>query len=1375
MGKFDGSQEWYLGLDIGTNSVGWAVTDLEYNILRFNGNAMWGVYLFDEAKTSAERRTNRTARRRLERKKQRIGLLQEFFAREIADKDDKFYIRLKESGLWADDRTTDIHLFNGNPISDKDYSRLYPTIHHLIVDLIENKEYHDPRLVYLACSYILSHRGHFLFEVSIDGNVTDFDSVYNELLNWFESCDIQLPWDCSSELIGDIISKNKGISKKIEAFKSEVFNGKFPTDKDTNEDLSTEEMTVRVSVKCLVELICGKKTDLSKLFLNESYKALEKNSISASSADYEDSIDMISGSIDRSEYDLLCVVKKIYDWSLLEDILSGESMISKAKINVYNQHRADLSELKYFIKKYVPQKYNQVFRKVCKDPNYVSYSYNINDLGKCTPVPSDYKKCSAEQFCDYIRKILEPVSGLISDADVEKYNDMIERLKIYTFCPKQMTSDNRVIPYQLYYRELRQILENASGYLPFLNDCDKYGSVKDKILSIMRFRIPYYVGPLNNSSEFAWIKKKSDAKIYPWNFDEVVDKDASEEEFINRMTGKCTYLPGEDVLPKNSLIYNKYVVLNEINNLRINENKISVELKQAIYNDLFMKKRRVTRKILQDYLLSNGHMQKDDEIRGIDNSIKSNLGSYHDFKSYLESGVLLERDVESIILRITTTNDRGRLKKWIMNNYKLSDEDVKAIVRLKYADFGRLSKRLLTEVYDLDKDTGEIRREENIIGMLWNTNDNLMMLMSKAYGFADHINDIRNEYYDSKPQTLDKQLEDMYISNSVKRPILRTFDIVNELRRIMMRDPNKIFVEMARGATQDQKNKRTKSRRDQLTELIAECKKNGDLKADLDHLLDELNSKSDSDLRSEKLYLYFTQLGRCMYSGQPIDINDLGNNKLYDVDHIWPRSKVKDDSISNKVLVLSKYNGTKGDNYPVPEEWRVKQYGFWESLFDKDLISEEKFNRLKRTTRFTDEELASFINRQLVETRQTTKAVASILEKKFSRSKIVYVKAGLVSEFRQIYKDNYFTLKCREVNDLHHAKDAYLNIVLGNVYNVRFTENPLNIVKAGEQYTLNLNKILERDVHRGSETAWIAKDDEWFNRVINTIHKNNIRFVRYSFCQKGALFDIKPLRKGQGQVPRKDYLNDIDKYGGYNKQTYTGFVLISYMEKKKREVALFPVPLLKYDCLKSISDLEKCCISFGYEGAKVLLNGRIIKTNTLFEVDGYRVHLSGKSSGDVWFKGAQQLVLPMHLEMYLKKICNYYERTKGNKELPELSLYDGIDSEINSELYVYLTNKMTNTAYNTLMPTARDTLISGRTMFDALSVEEQAIALYHIVELFGCSNSQGKDLTLIGGAKSSGIQKMTLKLNRKRFKTLSIVDQSPTGLFEKKSVNLIEL
>ena len=1347
MGKYNGNQEWFLGLDIGTNSVGWAVTDPQYNVLKFKGNAMWGIYLFDEAKTAAERRVNRVARRRLARRKQRICFLQEFFAEEISKHDDKFYLRLKESGLWSDDRTTDNQLFAGGELTDKIYNNKYPTIHHLIVELMESKEYHDPRLVYMACSYILSHRGHFLFDVSDVDKVNDFHNIYQELVDWFEACDISIPWSCDESTISSILNQKTGMSKKIERYKSEVFGGKFP------DNIGSDETSVSLSVKAFIEMMCGRKTKLSDLFSNDEYKSLEKDSVSVSSSEFEDDIELSSSTITSTEFDLLLIIKKIYDWSLLNDILAGETYISKAKINVYEQHEKDLKTFKYFIRKYAKDKYFDMFRKIGKEANYSSYSYNIKNLGKDTAVPSEFKMCNAEDFSKFAEGILKPISDMVVQEDADSYKDMMDRLVLRSFCPKQVTSDNRVIPYQLYYQELKMILDNASAYLPFLNAADEYGTVSDKILSIMKFRIPYYVGPLNDHSQFAWITKKGKGKITPWNFDDLVDKDTSEEGFIKRMTGKCTYIAGEDVLPKYSLLYSKFVVLNEINNIRINDTKISVDVKQAIFNDLFAKRRKVTRKTLEEYLISNGHMQRDDDLNGIDTTIKSELKSYHDFKSLMDSGKLTERQVEDIIFRITTTTDRSRLKKWIKNNYDLDDEAVKKISKFKYSDFGRLSKRLLTEIYDLDIFTGEIRREDNIIQMLWNTNDNLMMLLSDEYGYADNISKINEEYYHSNPRSLDDRLGEMYISNSVKRPILRVMDIVNELRKIMKCDPKKVFVEMARGATEEQKNKRTKSRREQITELYSQYKNNDEYRVDIDRLLSELSSKTDGELRSEKLFLYFTQLGRCMYSGQPIEINDISNSKLYDIDHIWPQSKIKDDSISNKVLVLSRYNGDKGDDYPIKEEWRNRQYGFWHSLRDKNLISEEKFNRLKRNTRFTDEELASFINRQLVETRQTTKAVATLLKEELRDSKIVYVKAGLVSNFRKLYKDNYFTLKCREVNDYHHAKDAYLNIVMGNVYSVRFTDNPMNFIKSGEQYTLKLKKILEHDVIRGNETAWIAKDDVWFDRVVNTIHKNNIRFVRYSYCQKGALFKIQPLRKGNGQVCLKKN-KPIEKYGGYDKPINKCFYLVRNKHKNKEGLAFYPIPLHDSSMIPE----------------NALLDNRQVKYNTLLEIDGYRVHISSVTGNSIQFKGAMPLVVSCSDEQYIKALVSFNEKENSVVD----SVHDGITAERNLLLFDLFVNKLNEGKYLTLNSEPGKILVKGRQMFCDLNVETQVKALLNILQLFG-SNPSGKDLSLIGGPKQAGTQKISMFSHNWKFKSIHIIDQSPTGLFEKKSPNLLEL
>ena len=169
-----------------------------------------------------------------------------------------------------------------------------------------------------------------------------------------------------------------------------------------------------------------------------------------------------------------------------------------------------------------------------------------------------------------------------------------------------------------------------------------------------------------------------------------------------------------------------------------------------------------------------------------------------------------------------------------------------------------------------------------------------------------------------------------------------------------------------------------------------------------------------------------------MYSGETIDITQL-NTTAYDIDHIYPQSKVKDDGFTNTVLVKREYNAAKTDRYPLGSDIQTpSNRKFWKFLKEKGLITDEKYNRLVRTEEFSDEELTGFIARQLVETSQSVKAVASILGELNPETSICYSKAENVSSFRQNFgkikdgnsksNNNEQLVKVREINDFHHAK-----------------------------------------------------------------------------------------------------------------------------------------------------------------------------------------------------------------------------------------------------------------------------------------------------------------------------------------------------------------
>ena len=84
-----------------------------------------------------------------------------------------------------------------------------------------------------------------------------------------------------------------------------------------------------------------------------------------------------------------------------------------------------------------------------------------------------------------------------------------------------------------------------------------------------------------------------------------------------------------------SLLYEKFQVLNELNNLRIRGEKIPVSLKQEIYHDLFGDGKKVSMTRLTNYLLQNGVIsgeEKDSCISGIDGGFHNSLSSVGKFK-----------------------------------------------------------------------------------------------------------------------------------------------------------------------------------------------------------------------------------------------------------------------------------------------------------------------------------------------------------------------------------------------------------------------------------------------------------------------------------------------------------------------------------------------------------------------------------------------------------------------------------------------------------------------------------------------------------------------------------------------------------------------
>lgn len=1328
-------QDYYLGIDMGTGSLGWAVTDEEYNIIRAHGKSLWGVRLFENANTAQDRRMFRTARRRLDRRNWRLELLQGMFAEEINRIDPGFYRRMKESKYIVEDKRDEngncpelpYALFVDPDYTDKDYHKQFPTIYHLRRWLMNTDETPDIRLIYLALHHMMKHRGHFLFSGSID-NIKDFKETFCQFVQSVRAEELDFDLYIEDEELCKIekIMKDKNITKSDRKMQLIRFLGAHTA-----------------CEKAILNLISGGTVKLSDIFGNKELDACERPKISFADPSYDD----YSGSVAADLGEQFVIIEKaktVYDWAILVDILGDYPSLSDAKIAIFEKHKEDLAYLKKLVRTYLDKEtYQDIFVKTDSSLfNYSAYIGMTKKNGRKIAIAE--KRCERKEFYDFLKKrVLDKLpedEAQYLSAEMEKEN----------FLPRQVTKDNGVIPYQVHLFELDQIINNLRQRVPVLDEN------ADKIRATFMFRIPYYVGPLNGitkaGSKTNWLVRKRDEKIYPWNFGEVVDIEASAENFIRRMTNKCTYLIHEDVLPKNSMLYSKFMVLNELNNVRLNGELLGVALKQKIFTEVFQRRRKVTQKRLLDFLVREGVAGRDVVITGVDGDFKGSLTAYHDFKEKLTGCNLSQTEKEDIILNITLFGeDKKLLMKRLTKLYPaLTESQRKALCTLSYSGWGRLSSKFLDEITAPDTETGEAK---TIIRTFWETTDNLMQILSEKYQFAEAI-ETENMSGEVKKFTYDT-VNQLSISPAVKRQVWQTLQVMKEICKVMGQPPKRVFVEMAR---EKQESKRTESRKKKLLDLYKHCKE------EERELVSRLENTDEASLRSDKLFFYYTQRGRCMYSEEIIDFDELWDNTKYDIDHIYPQSKVMDDSIDNRVLVKKTYNADKTDTYPISKDIRNKRGGFWKTLLDGGFISKEKYKRLVRGTEFEPDELAGFISRQLVETRQGTKAVTTLLKQMLPDTEIVYSKAKIASQFRQ----DFDLIKVREMNDLHHAKDAYINIVVGNVYYTKFTKDAAWYVRKYPGRSYNLKKMFtsEWNVERAGEVAWKAGDKGTISTVKKVMSKNNIIVTRLSYEKKGGLFKQQPLKKGKGQAPLKGSdarLCEIAKYGGYDKVAGTYFMLVESEDKKGNKIRsieyipLYLSAIIEKDEREAVRYLAE---THDLKNPRILL--KKIKIDTLFKVDGFYMWLSGRTGNQLIFKGAQQLILSEVDTRTLKKVGKYVNRKKENKNAMIVK-QDGVHTEDLIRLYDVFLDKVENTIYHVRLSAQADTLKEKRDKFISLTDEDKCIVLSEILHLFQCQ-SGAANLKLIGGSGNAGI----LLLNNviTKYNQVSIINQSPAGIYE---------
>ena len=1398
--NFKGSYS--IGLDMGTNSVGWAVVDEAGKLLHFKRQPTWGSRLFEAANTAATARTPRGQRRRYIRRRWRLDLLRDFFKDEMQNIDPDFFTRLSQSRLLKEDRKdgcADYHwpIFNGTDFTEPAYYEHFPTIYHLRKFLMETDERADLRLVYLALHNIVKHRGNFLREGTLKAASAKPDEAIAKfagtLADWCKTHDYDKPMVNQAAIIKSFAEEK--------ALRSEIADSVKAAIKVEIGEPADNKKCITAIAKAMVGLDAEFKNIFGDNGAEKTKGYLSK----------EEDVEAIREGLEDEDVPLFEALLGVYSAFVLQGILAyapGQT-ISANMIAKYHQYHIDLygsvekglPGLKGLVRRYKPAAYDEFFRGPVYETNKKKYDkarakgYTAYNLGKTS-------------YDDFKKEVKKLFAGTGAEED-KHYVEMIEAFEQQRFLRRLKTSDNGSIPHQLHLEELQAIIESQGRFYPFLKEN------ASKIESLVTFRIPYYVGPLTDKNaakdahgdnRFQWSVRKpgmEDALITPWNWEEVIDKNVSAEKFIRRMTGMCTYLQGEEVLPRNSLLYEEYCLRNELNGVRYTDSDGDRDYRfdpaqcDGIFADLGYKGSLTYSKIA-DWLVREGDAVHPRVSGGQGaNGLESKLSAHVFFAKDVFGVNKLDRAdypmIEEIILWSTLFEDRSILEAKLEQKYgaagegRLDASQIKKIRNKRFAGWGRLSRKFLeglkveTEcgqksIMDVlregDPNSGN-RRGKSLVMMEILHDDNL--------GFQQKVDAFNQRYYAEKETAL--AVNDLPGSPALRRSLNQPMHIVDEIVGIAGHAPTNIFIEVTHNDDRKKKGSRTKRRFEQLFEATQKLKEEYGSIFSKDVFFDL--KKHETKLDDEALYLYFAQHGKCLYSGNSIDLVQLlSGNGVYEVDHIIPRCYIKDDSLENKALVIRDYNQRKKDSLLLDDSIRRKMSSMWKALHEAGLIGDKKYNNLKRSS-IDDKAMRGFIARQIVETSQIIKLVQSLLCARYAQDEVnvVPVKASTSHDLR----DALGLAKCREANDFHHAHDAYLACRIGLFIQLRYPkiyDDPRRyvevmrklVLKRAEELAQGKSKIDAQRLPNWSgmivngfmtsgfdkETGEIRRDSWNAEAEIESIKKSlgyrQCFIVRMPYEDAGAFWNENPLSPRASDnlsLPLKANL-DPKKYGGYSGEQVAYFFIYKVRDKKGKLAYRFShIPIWyapRIDENKTLLERYAQKLSAD-EGASMIgiVRRRLLK-HQLIEIDAERFFVRGKkelrNATEIAFNSEELALLKWRVD------CN-----KGkNVSRPDVKANA---SSIAAKLITYCDK------WNMMFD-----LIKFGNIAEALALLKEEDALDILLSVLNLINgsSDRENLSAVGGASRAGcLQRSFNSLLNDPRTNFYIIDQSVTGMFERKT------
>lgn len=1346
-----------VGLDIGTNSVGWTVVDMNGRVRKVKGKTALGARLFKEGATAEDRRGFRTTRRRLKRVKWRLRLLREFFDQPISKIDPNFFARRKYSDISPRDPN-----YNGlaktlfNDRTDQEFYHDYPTIYHLRDKLMTSDRKFDIREIYLAIHHIVKYRGNFLRT----GPASQYGSASLHLATSFQKLNdlfTQSEETLNLKLVTDEaqLQQIQQILVRTDLSRSDqqtqilplmaVLTGASAAEKRRQKDFAKELANALVGLKAKLNVVT--LTNVDTTVVKDWTFTLEES---------QDKLPEIEEQLSEVGQQIMDEVIQLYASVNLAQLIPAGKRFSQHMVEKYKHHEKNLKLLKEYIHSQSDSKRGREIR--------ATYDRYIDGV-KSKPV-------TQEMFYKDLMKYVE------ADATSNHLAAEIKaEIDSEQFMPKLRTKQNGSIPYQVQQYELDQIISHQKKYYPWLGEenpvAERRGKFPYKLDELVGFRVPYYVGPLitkedqqaTSGAGFAWMVRKAEGPITPWNFDQKVDRIASATAFIQRMQTTDTYLIGEDVLPARSLIYQRFMVLNELNNMRVEDQQLAPRQKQRLYNQVFKQHQHVSVKNIQQNLMDAGEYRETPKITGLADpkGFNSSLSTYHNFKKILPEAIADEHkraDIEKIILWSTTFEDSAIFKQKLEEVAWLTDAQRKQLSGLRYRGWGQLSHKLLTAFRD---DNGR-----SIMDGLWETSDNFMQLR-KQPAIETQIKEANQA--NLTDADIQDTINELYTSPQNKKAIREVMLVLDDIKNAMHgQTPSWIFIEAARGG--GVAGRRTQSRSKQIVEAYKSTAKEIVSEKVQHELNEKIKAKADFNTR---LVLYFLQNGRDLYTNETINIDRLSE---YDIDHILPQSLVEDDSLDNRVLTSARINREKNDTF-ASEKFGRKMGAQWRELHWNGLMTQRKLNHLLMRPDEISKYATGFINRQLVETRQVIKLVEELISSEYPSASIVAVKANLTHQFRQTFNFP----KLREVNDYHHAFDASLTAFIGTyllkqypklerffVYG-KFAKQPVNLTRFNVIRKLAVAEEPIANIETG-EILWDKTVDiKYFEKLYNYKRLLVTHEVRENY---GAMFDqtIFKATDSRKRLIQKKKGFATETYGGYTGRTLAYLTIVKVVTNKDTQYQVVGIPTtmvtqiqqLEASGLTSKQAVTKAIGAMINENNKKLQSYEVLLPKVRFKQvvrDEVKGHIHRFALGtDTYYHNIQELYLPLTIQRaFLGKRNDTDIQTEQNL----LTVFETTLAQVNRYFPLYEMNKF------------KQILNSAQEKFAALPTKNKTVKNKFVIGKDGVlnnlfiglhTNASFGNLKVLG-AKTS-FEQLQVPGGLKLTDQAEIIYQSPTGLFERK-------